>query len=136
MVRDLRDRQARRDAEIARSSQEVFDLRPAAIRRDLDLHRPIYQKTAAYGHFGRDDHDFTWERVDRADALREAAGTESLGAAGRSLLAPRRSARPGRNCGWVERRLVKQTILPKPRIPGSSWDRCRFLGRRSCLGVE
>jgi S-adenosylmethionine synthetase len=63
------------DAEIARLVQEVFDLRPAAIRRDLDLHRPIYQKTAAYGHFGRDDHDFTWERVDRADALREAAGT-------------------------------------------------------------
>jgi S-adenosylmethionine synthetase len=65
------------DAEIARLVQDVFDLRPAAIRRDLDLHRPIYQKTAAYGHFGRDDHDFTWERVDRADALREAAGTES-----------------------------------------------------------
>jgi S-adenosylmethionine synthetase len=44
------------------------------VRRDLDLHRPIYQKTAAYGHFGREDHDFTWERTDRADALREAAG--------------------------------------------------------------
>jgi S-adenosylmethionine synthetase len=55
-----------------------FDLRPAAIIRDLDLRRPIYAKTAAYGHFGRDDHDFTWERTDKADALREAAG---LGAA-------------------------------------------------------
>jgi len=53
---------------------EHFDLRPAAIIRDLDLTRPIYTKTAAYGHFGRDDHDFTWERTDRADALREAAG--------------------------------------------------------------
>jgi S-adenosylmethionine synthetase len=53
---------------------EVFDLRPAAIIRDLDLRRPIYAKTAAYGHFGRDDHDFTWERTDKADALREAAG--------------------------------------------------------------
>jgi S-adenosylmethionine synthetase len=53
---------------------EHFDLRPAAIIRDLDLRRPIYAKTAAYGHFGRDDHDFTWERVDKADALREAAG--------------------------------------------------------------
>ena len=53
---------------------EHFDLRPAAIIRDLDLTRPIYLKTAAYGHFGRDDHDFTWERTDRADALREAAG--------------------------------------------------------------
>ncbi|HEU0303060.1 MAG TPA: methionine adenosyltransferase [Gaiellaceae bacterium] len=51
-----------------------FDLRPAAIIRDLDLTRPIYAKTAAYGHFGRDDPDFTWERTDRADALREAAG--------------------------------------------------------------
>jgi S-adenosylmethionine synthetase len=57
---------------------EHFDLRPAAIRRDLRLHRPIYQKTSAYGHFGREDHDFTWERTDKADVLREAAG---LGAA-------------------------------------------------------
>jgi S-adenosylmethionine synthetase len=54
--------------------KEHFDLRPAAILRDLDLRRPIYQKTAAYGHFGRDDHDFTWERTDKADALRAAAG--------------------------------------------------------------
>jgi S-adenosylmethionine synthetase len=53
---------------------EHFDLRPAAIIRDLELTRPIYSKTAAYGHFGRDDADFTWERTDRADALREAAG--------------------------------------------------------------
>jgi S-adenosylmethionine synthetase len=53
---------------------EHFDLRPAAILRDLDLRRPIYSKTAAYGHFGRDDHDFTWERTDKADALRAAAG--------------------------------------------------------------
>ena len=53
---------------------EHFDLRPAAILRDLDLRRPIYSKTAAYGHFGRDDHDFTWERTDKAAALREAAG--------------------------------------------------------------
>ncbi|MBV8079906.1 MAG: methionine adenosyltransferase [Actinobacteria bacterium] len=54
--------------------REHFDLRPAAIIRDLDLRRPIYSKTAAYGHFGRDDRDFTWERTDKADALREAAG--------------------------------------------------------------
>ena len=51
-----------------------FDLRPGAIVRDLDLRRPIYAKTAAYGHFGRTDADFTWERTDRADALRLAAG--------------------------------------------------------------
>ncbi|HEX6115873.1 MAG TPA: methionine adenosyltransferase [Solirubrobacterales bacterium] len=53
---------------------EHFDLRPGSFRAELDLHRPIYQKTAAYGHFGRDDHNFTWERTDRADALRSAAG--------------------------------------------------------------
>ena len=61
------------DTAIAGLVEEHFDLRPAAIRRDLDLHRPIFQKTAAYGHFGRDDHDFTWERTDKADALRRAA---------------------------------------------------------------
>jgi S-adenosylmethionine synthetase len=54
--------------------REHFDLRPAAILRDLDLLRPIYAKTAAYGHFGREDHDFTWERTDKADTLGEAAG--------------------------------------------------------------
>ena len=54
--------------------RDHFDLRPAAILRDLELWRPIYAKTAAYGHFGRDDHDFTWERTDKADALRAAAG--------------------------------------------------------------
>jgi len=54
--------------------REHFDLRPAAILRDLDLRRPIYAKTAAYGHFGREDRDFTWERTDKADALRAAAG--------------------------------------------------------------
>jgi S-adenosylmethionine synthetase len=52
---------------------ETFDLRPAAIIRDLDLKRPIYQKTAAYGHFGREDADFTWERTDRADQLAKLA---------------------------------------------------------------
>jgi S-adenosylmethionine synthetase len=53
---------------------EHFDLRPAAFRAQLDLHRPIYQQTAAYGHFGRDDADFLWERTDKADELRAAAG--------------------------------------------------------------
>ncbi len=53
---------------------EVFDLRPAAIIRDLDLRRPIYKNTAAYGHFGRSDKDFTWERTDRADELQRLLG--------------------------------------------------------------
>ncbi len=60
--------------EINRLVNEHFDLRPGAFRQYLNLHRPIFQKTAAYGHFGREDHDFTWEKTDKADALRQAAG--------------------------------------------------------------
>jgi S-adenosylmethionine synthetase len=59
---------------IATIVSEHFDLRPGAIIRDLQLRKPVYQKVAAYGHFGRDDLDLTWERTDRADALRKAAG--------------------------------------------------------------
>ncbi|HEV3402889.1 MAG TPA: methionine adenosyltransferase, partial [Gaiellaceae bacterium] len=61
-------------AKIEELIREHFDLRPAAIQRDLNLWRPIYTQTAAYGHFGREDKDFTWERTDKADALRNAAG--------------------------------------------------------------
>ncbi|MEY2676050.1 MAG: hypothetical protein RL510_70 [Actinomycetota bacterium] len=61
-------------SQIEKAILEVFDLRPAAIIRDLNLLRPIYAQTAAYGHFGRELPDFTWERTDRADALRSAAG--------------------------------------------------------------
>jgi S-adenosylmethionine synthetase len=61
-------------SKIAALIDEHFDLRPGAFREYLNLHRPIYQKTAAYGHFGREDHDFTWEKTDKADALRDAAG--------------------------------------------------------------
>ncbi len=60
--------------QIAALVDEHFDLRPGAFRNELDLHRPIYQKTAAYGHFGRDDPDFTWEATGKADLLRDAAG--------------------------------------------------------------
>lgn len=59
---------------ITEAVKRVFDLRPGAIIRDLDLRRPIYEKTAAYGHFGREDADFTWERTDRVDELRTACG--------------------------------------------------------------
>ncbi|MFE9218844.1 methionine adenosyltransferase [Streptomyces lavendulae] len=61
------------DERIQEAIGEVFDLRPAAIIRDLDLLRPIYAQTAAYGHFGRELPDFTWERTDRVHALRQAA---------------------------------------------------------------
>ncbi len=62
------------DEKIAQLITEYFDLRPGAIIRDLNLRRPIYRKTAAYGHFGRDDIEFPWEKTDKADALRKAAG--------------------------------------------------------------
>jgi S-adenosylmethionine synthetase len=60
---------------------EHFDLRPGSFRQELDLHRPIYQKTAAYGHFGREDPDFTWEQTTKADALRAAAGLDAAAVA-------------------------------------------------------
>ena len=62
------------DAVIGRAIRDVFDLRPAAIIRDLDLLRPIYAATSAYGHFGRELPDFTWEKLDRVESLRSAAG--------------------------------------------------------------
>jgi S-adenosylmethionine synthetase len=68
------EQEGRTRGQIARAVDEVFDLRPGAFREELNLHRPIYQKTAAYGHFGRDDGDFTWERTDKAAALRSAVG--------------------------------------------------------------
>ena len=58
---------------IQRAVEKVFDFRLLSIIDQLDLERPIYYKTAAYGHFGRNDPDFTWERLDKADALRQAA---------------------------------------------------------------
>jgi S-adenosylmethionine synthetase len=69
------------DARLTAAIREVFDLRPGAFRRYLKLHRPIYRATAAYGHFGREGDDFTWERTDRVDELRAAAGlTAEVGA--------------------------------------------------------
>ena len=62
------------DETIQKAVLEVFDLRPAAIIRDLDLKRPIYALTSAYGHFGRELPEFSWERTDRADQLKKVAG--------------------------------------------------------------
>ena len=77
------------DDRIQKAVAEVFDLRPAAIIRDLDLLRPIYSQTAAYGHFGRELPDFTWERTDRADELKSRRPRRAV----RPL--PRRPARRG-----------------------------------------
>ncbi len=89
--------------------REHFDLRPAAILRDLDLRRPIYAKTAAYGHFGRDDHDFTWERTDKADALRAAAG---LGSSVPAYARPRGldRRRSGQALGHVRRAIPRDCL--------------------------
>ena len=62
------------DEKIAQLIEANFDLRPAAIIKDLDLRRPIYRQVAAYGHFGRTDIDLPWERTDKADILKEQAG--------------------------------------------------------------
>ena len=62
------------DESLSKLVANNFDLRPKAIIQTLNLLRPIYCKTASYGHFGREDRDFTWERTDKADALRKSAG--------------------------------------------------------------
>ena len=62
------------DNQIAKIVGEVFDLRPKGIIQMLDLLRPIYEKTAAYGHFGRDEPEFSWERTDKVAVLRDLAG--------------------------------------------------------------
>jgi S-adenosylmethionine synthetase len=62
------------DQQIQEAITKVFDLRPAAIIRDLDLRRPIFRKTAAYGHFGRGEKEFTWERTNRLDDVKSALG--------------------------------------------------------------
>jgi S-adenosylmethionine synthetase len=69
------------DQEILDLIEEHFDFRPAAIIQNLDLRRPIYRQTAAYGHFGRDDLDLPWERTDKADLLRRAANLQQAATA-------------------------------------------------------
>jgi S-adenosylmethionine synthetase len=62
------------DSKLTETIKKVFDMRPRAIIEQLKLLRPIYRKTAVYGHFGRDDPDFTWEKTDKVDVLRREAG--------------------------------------------------------------
>jgi S-adenosylmethionine synthetase len=79
------------DERLSELVQSNFDARPGALIRELDLRRPIFRKTAAYGHFGRTDAEFTWERTDRAEALREAAA----GTAAKPTRAAKRSGKNG-----------------------------------------
>ena len=128
--RDVRHGEGRQARSSPALVDEHFDLRPGAFRQELDLHRPIYQKTAAYGHFGRDDDDFTWEKTGKADALRDAAG---LGAA-----RPSRSAVRGRRARTGERRpsiLAARHVRRVPLRPRR--DRAPLaagMGRRGHLG--
>jgi S-adenosylmethionine synthetase len=70
---------AGKEQELVAASNRIFNFKPGAIIRDLELMRPIYRKTACYGHFGREEPSFTWERTDRATALKEALdGAKSL----------------------------------------------------------
>jgi S-adenosylmethionine synthetase len=66
------------DERIVEIVDELFDLRPGAIIRDLGLRQPIFRQTANYGHFGREDLDLPWERLDRLEAVREAAGVDEM----------------------------------------------------------
>ena len=66
------------DEEIERAVGEVFSFKPAAIIKQLNLLRPIYSKTTNYGHFGKSDPDITWEKTDKVDALRKAAGARKV----------------------------------------------------------
>jgi S-adenosylmethionine synthetase len=81
------------DDRLSELVQANFDARPGALIRELDLRRPIFRKTAAYGHFGRSDSEFTWERTDRAETLREAA--KAVNGASKSARAARRSGKNG-----------------------------------------
>src|SRR5678809_1684954 len=65
------------DDKLSRAVEQVFDARPGMLIAELDLRRPIFKKTAAYGHFGRPDKEFTWERTDKVDALRAAVGSSN-----------------------------------------------------------
>ena len=112
-------------AQIAELVREHFDLRPGAFREYLDLHRPIYQKTAAYGHFGREDHDFTWEKTDKADALRDAAGLGARDAQPAERLA--RAAARGRS--RRARRHALQLACARPRAVIVASVRSRQVGR-------
>ena len=98
-----------------------FDLRPAALIQNLDLRRPVYRRTAAYGHFGRDEAGFTWERTDRAAALRTAA--DLLSAERAVVHASRPPASPARN------HLVPGALVASLRNPAGVFG-CRVIVRR------
>jgi len=84
------------EARLSEIVRAHFDARPGALIRELDLRRPIFRKTAAYGHFGRTDADFTWEKTDKAAALKEAArGGASATVKGKAAAPKRKAAKNG-----------------------------------------
>jgi hypothetical protein len=91
------------ETRLAELVREHFDARPGALIRELDLRRPIFRKTSNYGHFGRSDPDFTWERTDRAAALKDSARTGTVAvrppARNGAAAAKRSVARPGKRRG-------------------------------------
>ncbi len=125
-------------AQIVELVEKHFDLRPGAIIRDLDLRRPIFRKTAAYGHFGRDDHDFTWEKTDKAEVLRREAGLDGS----RPRPSARRSHR-GLVCARVEGavRFGREEGRRCPLGDASCWScrrsrRAPILGRRGATPIR
>jgi S-adenosylmethionine synthetase len=84
------------DVQLAKIVRETFDCRPAALIRELDLLRPIYKMTAAYGHFGRSEKEFSWERTDRKDALAERATGVRTGASSNGKSATNGHGKPAR----------------------------------------
>ena len=125
---------------------EHFDLRPGAFRQYLRLHRPIYQKTAAYGHFGREDHDFTWERTDKAAGAAGRAVEPAAVSVARRLRAvddalstavAARQRRPQLRCGWCQPRELVQRPVDRADDPRRVVDAAEpEVVRRAAGGVE
>jgi len=109
-------------ARIVQLVEEHFDLRPLAFRRELDLHRPIYQKTASGGHFGREDADFTWEQTTKADALRSAARMDRAGCT------PANPHEVKPLCDLILL-LDPSGSLPPLEVENACWDRARSRSR-------
>ena len=108
------------DEAIVKAVREVFDLTPAGIIRDLKLRRPIYTRTAAYGHFGRCEPGFTWEELNRVAAVRRAVGWPRADSATPGLVGPQgqlsEKSRGGRGGNGVHPIVEMPAQRPAPRV--------------------